>query len=100
MMKVPTEEQNPNYKNILELDKKLTELKIPHKLRRLYDGWQILYFRKGREDEAYGDVVCHCGSYGHEKDLMEAYGFPECEDDVIGYMSVDEALELFINANA
>ena len=81
---------NNNYKSILELERKLTCRNIPHELVRLFDGWQICY---PNENDKVFDVIEHYGSYGHETDQMEAYGYGI--DDVKGYLFVDEALELF-----
>lgn len=89
-------ELNPNYKSILELDKRLVDLNIEHELHRMDDGYIIYY---PNHIDRIGDVIEHKSSYGHEVDQMEAYMFEECGDDVLGYLSVDEALELFINAN-
>lgn len=87
---------NKNYKNILKLDKKLTEHKIPHELVRNWDGWMICY-----PDilNRIGDVTTHRGSYGHTEDLMEAYQFPECNGDVIPDLTVEDAFKLFENAH-
>ena len=85
---------NNNYKSILELDRKLTCRNIPHELVRLFDGWQICY---PNENDKVFDVIEHYGSYGHETDQMEAYGYGI--DDVKGYLFVDEALELFQNVH-
>lgn len=87
-------EPNKNYKNILVLDKLLTDKNIPHHLFRVFDGYQIVYYDKNHI--RYGDVVTHKYSYGSQNDLMESYGFNN--DGILGYLSVDEALNLFINA--
>lgn len=37
------------------------------------------------------DVICHWGSYGHEKGLLEIMGLvEEAEDDVEGYLTAEE----------
>lgn len=81
---------NPKYQAILEVDRLLTEENIPHKLLRLMDGWKIAY---PNNKECIFDVIEHLGSYGHESDLMEAYGYSI--DDVEGHLSVDDAMKLF-----
>ena len=96
MYKKYIKELNKNYKNILVLDKLLVDRNIPHHLFRIFDGYQILYY--DRNHIRRGDVVTHKYSYGSQNDLMEAYGFTECGDSVIGDLSVNEALNLFINA--
>ena len=85
---------NNNYKTILKLDRKLTYGDIPHELIRLFDGWQICY--PNANDKIF-DVVEHYGSYGHETDQIEAYGYGI--DDVKGYLDVDAAFELFQNVH-
>lgn len=81
---------NPRYQAILEVDRLLTEENIPHELLRLMDGWKIAY---PKQDGCRFDVVEHRVSYGHESDLMEAYGYSI--DDVEGYLLVDDAMKLF-----
>lgn len=81
-----------NYKSILELEEKLTEKDIPHELIRLMDGWQIAY---PSHEKMIFDVIEHRGSYGHERDLMEAYG--KYMEDVEGWLDVEAALALFID---
>jgi hypothetical protein len=39
------------------------------------------------------DAVCHAGSYGHEKGLIEIMS--QYEDDVVGWLTADEALPYF-----
>lgn len=89
-------ELNTKYKAILQLEEELTKLGIEHELKRLFDGY-ILYYPS--MENRIGDVIEHSGSYGHSKDLMEAYGFPECgKDRIISCLTVEEALTLFKNA--
>ena len=81
---------NDDYTAILSLDKMLTAEKIPHELTRAFDGWKIAY-----PDEAKQcfDVVEHMGSYGSQRNLLEAYGLGI--KDVEGFLTAEEALELF-----
>ena len=88
-------EANPFYKSILELDKQLTNAKIPHVLKRFLDGWQIIY---PSQEHRAGDVITHFGSYGHEFDLIEAYGFDF--QDVEGWLSVDGAFNIIKDYDA
>ena len=85
---------NENYKAILEMDKILTEKGIPHELSRLFDGWKIDY--PNIKDSIF-DVIEHGGSYGHQNDLMEAWG--EDFDDVVGWLNVEQALPYFEKAH-
>lgn len=91
----PYDKLNKSYHSILLLDRELSELEIEHELVRLYDGYIIYY---PNIINRVGDVVEHKNSYGHERDLLEAYGFPECNDDVLGYLTLEETLELFKKA--
>lgn len=95
MKEIDTIELNPNYKAILQLEEELTKLGIKHELVRVRDGYMLLY---PNYENRVGDVIEHCNSYGHGEDLMEAYMFPECDGDVIGHLTVEEALTLFKNA--
>ena len=85
---------NNKYKAILELGIRLAYENIPHELIRLFDGWQICY---PNANDKILDVIEHYGSYGHETDRMEAYGYGI--DDVKGYLDVDEVFELFQNVH-
>ena len=87
-----------NYREIIALDRILTAMKIPHSFEKFMDGWQILYPTKKRKDEngvtfPVISVIEHCGSYGHEKDLLEIMGLltPEEEqcDSVAGGLTAD-----------
>ena len=81
-----------NYKSILELEKKLTEKDIPHELIRCMDGWQIAY---PSHEKMIFDVIENRGSYGYERDLMEAYGKHMKEPE--GWLDVEAALSMFID---
>lgn len=81
---------NPKYQAILEVDRLLTQESIPHELLRFMDGWKIAY---PKQDGCRFDVIENRASYGHESDLMEAYGYSV--EDVEGYLSVDDAMKLF-----
>ena len=81
---------SPSYQSILQLHVRLLEAEIPHEILRIMDGWKLAY---PDQDSCIFDVVEHCGSYGHEADLMEAYGYGI--DDVAGYVHIDEAFKMF-----
>ena len=40
------------------------------------------------------DAICHSGSYGHENGLIEVMGLPQCQDDVIGYLTAEDVLKM------
>lgn len=87
-------EINEKYTEILKLRQMLCKAGIPHTLSRMYDGWQIIYFR-GQEQVA--DVVQHGFSYGAEKDMLELQGLLKPQekeyDDVVGYLSANEVFK-------
>lgn len=82
------------YTAIHKLDRKLTELDIPHTMKKMWMGWQICvpndYFCEG-------DAVQHGFSYGNEKDLIEVWGFGL--EEPVGYLKASEALEYFVKWN-
>ena len=81
------------YKAIHELNKKLDELGISHKMHNAFDGWQI-YVPKTSMTGFEGDAVQHQFSYGNEEDLIEVWGFGL--DEPVGYLTADEALKYFV----
>lgn len=40
------------------------------------------------------DAICHEGSYGHERGLLEVMGLPDCGEDVLGYLTAEDVLEM------
>ena len=66
----------------------LRDRDIEFKAQSFFDGLQIVV-----EDEDW-DAICHSGSYGHEKGLIEVMGLPQCEDDVIGWLTAEEVLKM------
>ena len=60
---------NDRYKEILVLDKMLTDAGIPHTTMRHFDGWIVVY---PDADERYVmDAIEHFGSYGNKFDKLE-----------------------------
>ena len=92
---------NESYKEILALDKMLTDANIPHDLDRFLDGWQICYPAK-RYNCIIMDAIEHFGSYGNEADKLEIMGLltPEEKehDSVLGWQSAQEVFDR-INAH-
>ena len=65
---------------------------IDWKVKELYGRPQVI-FLKPQSKERIGDAVCHFGSYGHERGLIEVMGFPFCdEEDVVGFLTADEVI--------
>lgn len=90
----PSSEEERCSKRILELAKKLDELKIPYKKRNLFGCVDQLVF----EWDSRSDIVCHIGSYGHEQGLFEVQGDNlmtkeelEC-DSVAGNIKMEDAV--------
>ena len=62
---------NGEFREILELERMLIDAKIPHAIRRLYDGWQICY---PDNDNYVLSAIEFTGSYGSKSDLIEIMG--------------------------
>ena len=63
---------------------------IDWKVEELYGRPQVIFLNP-QNGEQIGDAVCHFGSYGHEKGLVEVMGLPFCdEEDVVGFLTADE----------
>ena len=84
---------NEAYKEILRLDKLLTDAGIPHSIDRALDGWRIVYPSHGARN-----VVCYVvefsGTYGAKQDLLEIQGLLNKDerkyDTVVGFLSADK----------
>lgn len=75
-----------NQNEMIALAFGLRERGIEFKVCSFFDGLQI------RCDG--WDAICHNGSYGHERGLIEVMGLPQCGDDVIGYLTAEEVLAM------
>lgn len=79
-----------NYKAIKRLYNKMVGRGFVELVRN-FDGWQVnIYNAKGK---FIGDAIEHSGSYGHQEDLIEVYGFKLKEP--VGYLTVEEAYKYF-----
>lgn len=80
---------NDKYKEILVLDKMLTEAGIPHTLARHLDGWIVAY----PSNTVYYimDAVEHFGSYGNQLDRIEVL-WRGCKD-VEGWLTAQEVFD-------
>lgn len=90
----PSSEEERCSERVLELAKKLDELKIPYKKRNLFGCVDQLVFEWG----GGSDIVCHVGSYGHKQGLFEVMGKDlmtkeelEC-DSVAGNIKMEDAV--------
>ena len=86
---------DPAYKEILKLDKMLSDKRIPHILQKFMDGWQIIYPEDG--ENRVMDAIEHFGSYGNSQDLLEIMGLltPEEQesDSVLGCLTAKEVFD-------
>ena len=75
-----------NQNEMMALAFGLRERNIKFEVYSFFDGLQI--WCDG------WDAICHNGSYGHERGLIEVMGLPQCGDDVIGYLTAAEVLAM------
>lgn len=81
-----------NQDEMMKLAFGLRDRGIEFKAQSFFDGLQIVV-----GDD--WDAVCHRGSYGHEKGLIEVMGLPQCEDDVLGWLTAEEVLKMVDEIN-
>lgn len=64
-----------------------------YRRRSLYDGEQIIVYKEGKRS---WDAVCHSGSYGGKRGLLEVMGKSvikaDYDDDVEGYLTADDII--------
>lgn len=70
----------------------LKERNIEFTIYTFFDGMQVRCGDKW-------DAVCHKGSYGNEKGLLEIMGLPQCEGDVLGWLTAEEVLAMVDEVN-
>ena len=75
-----------NQNEMMALAFGLRERNIKFEVYSFFDGLQI--WCDG------WDAICHNGSYGHERGLIEVMGLPQCGNDVIGYLTAAEVLAM------
>lgn len=74
---------------MLELAIGLQERGIEFEIFSFHDGLQIRCID--------WDAICTHGSYGHEDGLLEVLGLPQCNGDVLGWLTAKEVLEMVDN---
>lgn len=88
------EKANKKYKEILVLDKMLTDSHIPHKKETMFGGWHICYPSK---EDTICSVIEHDGSYGRSDDLIEIMGLLTDEEreygDAVGGLTAEDVFE-------
>ena len=77
-----------NQTEMMKLAFGLYDRGIEFKAKSFFDGIQFII---GDWD---WDAICHSGSFGHENGLIEVMGLPQCQDDVIGYLTAEEVLKM------
>ena len=77
-----------NQTEMMKLAFGLRDRGIEFSVKSFFDGIQIVV---GDFD---WDAICHSGSYGHENGLIEVMGLPQCQDDVIGYLTAEDVLKM------
>lgn len=77
-----------NQDEMMKLAFGLHDRGIEFSVKSFFDGIQIVI---GDFD---WDAICHSGSYGHEKGLIEVMGLPQCQDDVIGWLTAEDVLKM------
>ena len=77
-----------NQNEMMKLAFGLYDRGIEFKAKSFFDGIQFIV---GDWD---WDAICHSGSYGHEKGLIEVIGLPQCQDDVIGWLTAEDVLKM------
>ena len=88
---------NPSYNEILILNEMLENAKIPHIIRRLDDGWQVIY-TPYHPDSWVSDAIETRYSYGVDDDLLELAGILLTEeelkqDSVVGGLTAKDVFE-------
>ncbi len=79
---------NINQTEMMELAFGLRDRGIGFKTTSFLDGIQIVV---GNGD---WDAICHSGSYGHETGLIEVMRLPQCQGDVIGWLTAKDVLKM------
>lgn len=65
---------------------------IDWKITELYGRPQVIFLNP-ENGKQIGDAICHFGSYGHERGLIEVLGFPfSDEENVVGFLTADEVI--------
>lgn len=59
---------------------------------------QVIFYDD--EGNRIADAVCHWGSYGHERGLIEVMGYPLChafDDDIEGWLTAETVFSRWMN---
>ena len=77
-----------NQDEMMKLVFGLRDRGIEFSVKSFFDGMQIVV------GDFNWEAICHSGSYGDEKGLIEVMGLPQCQDDVIGWLTAEEILQM------
>ena len=77
-----------NQTEMMELAFGLRDRGIGFKVTSFLDGIQIVV------GDGDWDAICHSGSYGHENGLIEIMGLPQCQGDVVGWLTANDVLKM------
>ena len=84
----------PFEKEFYPLLTRLVKNDIPFDVRRIFDGFQLIYPNIKNQ---VCDVVIHMGSYGGIDGTLEIMGLNDYEDDVEGYLHEYEVFNKIFN---
>lgn len=79
------------YTEMEELEWLLQEAKIPYRIDYVLGMPSVRYYGLGKE--LICDAICHSGSYGHEKGLLEIMGLTRNGDSVEGWLTSEEVFD-------
>lgn len=78
----------------------LIQRKVNFEVQENFDTPMVIFLNA--DGHRFGDAICHRGSYGHERGLLEIMGLDITEEEygdaVLGYLTAEEVLEHLDNA--
>lgn len=80
-----------DYTEMVKLELYLQEAKIPYRIDYVIGMPSVQYY--GHSNELVCDTICHSGSYGYEKGLLEIMGLTSNYDSVEGWLTAREVFE-------
>lgn len=80
-----------DYTEMVKLELYLQEAKIPYRIDYVIGMPSVRYY--GHSNELICDAICHSGSYGYEKGLLEIMGLTRNGDSVEGWLTSEEVFD-------
>ena len=77
------------FAEIKKLHKMLIEAGIPNTFGKCYEGYQIRIYADEAMIIEIDDCVCHAGSHGYSKGLLETYTLNDC----VGWETAEQVFE-------